>query len=162
MLNGKQEFDQVKVRDDELVELDKLKKLSCRYPVKSGAENSSGKTNILLQSYISNNARVSSFTLISDTNYVAQNASRVTRALFEICLKKGWAIAAEKMLAVAKSIDQRIWWHQTPLRQFNTLPVDSLYKLEENSIDVFKLFTLSASEIGNIVGNPHSGDKVKY
>jgi activating signal cointegrator complex subunit 3 len=36
----------------------------------------------------------------------------------EMCLKKGRAGAAVALLRLAKSCDRRIWWFQTPLRQF--------------------------------------------
>jgi hypothetical protein len=35
-----------------------------------------------------------------------------------MCLKKGRAGAALALLRIAKSCDRRIWWFQTPLRQF--------------------------------------------
>ena len=53
------------------------------------------KVNILLHKTLVisiNNSRVNSFTLQSDINYVAQNAGRITRALFEICLIKTWLV----------------------------------------------------------------------
>jgi len=50
-------------------------------------EESAGKANVLFQTYISQ-GKLTGFTVISDTNYVAQNAGRVGRALFEVCLRK--------------------------------------------------------------------------
>ncbi|CAK4141075.1 unnamed protein product [Aphanomyces euteiches] len=153
------EFEQVQVREDETVELDRIKK-SCKLPVK-GDSSSSGKANVLLQAYISNtSSKLTSFTLISDTNYVAQNGSRVTRALFEICLKKGWPLAAEKVLNVAKAIDHRMWWSQSPLRRFlNVLPFDAVARLEER-YDIDTLFTLSVGEIGVAVNSPRVAEKI--
>lgn len=91
--------------------------MSCKFQTLAPVEEFSGKCNVLLQAYISR-ARVNSFTLISDTNYIASNAGRVARALFEMCLKNGRASAALKFLRLAKSIDHRIWWFQSPLRHF--------------------------------------------
>ncbi|RHZ10963.1 hypothetical protein DYB37_005041 [Aphanomyces astaci] len=152
------EFEQVQVREDETVELERVKK-SCKLPIK-GENASSGKANILLQAYISNtSSRLTNFTLISDTNYVAQNGSRVTRALFDICLKKGWPVAAEKVLNVAKSIDHRMWWTQSPLRRFlHVLPFDAVARLEER-YDIDTLFTLSVDEIGVAVHSPRVAEK---
>lgn len=59
------------VRDEELEELDQLLCECCRLPVGGGVENSYGKINILLQTYISR-GEVDSFSLISDLSYVAQ------------------------------------------------------------------------------------------
>lgn len=59
------------VRDEELEELDQLLCNYCELPAAGGAENSYGKINILLQTYISR-GEVDSFSLISDLSYVAQ------------------------------------------------------------------------------------------
>ena len=88
------EFDQLKVRPEELPEIDQLKK-KMNVAVRGSTDDTSCKVNILLQGYL-NKTVVSSFTLQSDTNYVAQNASRITRALFEICLKRGWSNIANQ------------------------------------------------------------------
>lgn len=59
------------VRDEELEELDQLLCSYCELPAAGGVENSYGKINILLQTYISR-GEVDSFSLISDLSYVAQ------------------------------------------------------------------------------------------
>lgn len=56
----------------------------------------------LLQAYISR-ARIESFSLIADLNYVSQNAPRICRALFEICLRRGWSSLAEQLLTFSKA-----------------------------------------------------------
>lgn len=61
----------VQVRDEELEELDQLLCSYCELPAAGGVENSYGKINILLQTYISR-GEVDSFSLISDLSYVAQ------------------------------------------------------------------------------------------
>lgn len=150
VLCSSNEFDQIKSREDEMTELEKLKRQCCRVEVLGGSlESSMGKTNVLLQALISK-ARVSSFTLISDTNYVAQNASRVCRALFEICLKKNGAQKAEKFLQLAKCIDQRVWWDQSPLLQLPNVPAEVVANVEAQRLDIYDVllepakYTLSA------------------
>jgi len=59
------------VRDEELEELDRHRLDSCHVNVAGGSENTYGKVNILLQTYISQ-GRVDNFSLVSDTAYVAQ------------------------------------------------------------------------------------------
>jgi len=59
------------VRDDELDELDALVEENCMLKVKGGPENSEGKANILLQTYITG-GMVNSFSLSSDLMYIAQ------------------------------------------------------------------------------------------
>ena len=51
------------------------------------------KTMILLQAYIKQ-YEPKEATLYSDFNFISQNASRIARALFEICIQRGWASAA--------------------------------------------------------------------
>ena len=55
----------------------------------------------MLQAYISR-ARLESFSLIADLNYVSQNAPRICRALFEICLRRGWSSLADQVLTLSK------------------------------------------------------------
>ena len=65
------EFDQLKLRPEELVEMDKLKKHSyvrCRAPL----EDTAGKVNVLLQGYM-DQCKVTSFTLQSDMNYIGMH-----------------------------------------------------------------------------------------
>uniref|UniRef100_M4B634 Activating signal cointegrator 1 complex subunit 3 n=1 Tax=Hyaloperonospora arabidopsidis (strain Emoy2) TaxID=559515 RepID=M4B634_HYAAE len=130
VLCSSNEFEQLKSREEEMAELEKLKRGFCRFDILGGGMDTyTGKTNVLLQALIGR-ARVSTFTLISDTNYVAQNGSRVCRALFEICLKKNSARKAEKFLQLAKSIDQKMWWDQNALLQLPNVPYDVVAELD--------------------------------
>lgn len=120
------EFEQLKTREEEVLELERLEKQFCRFPVagSGGLVNYVGKTVVLLQALLGR-ARITSFTLVSDTNYVAQNGARVCRGLFELCLKQHNAGRAFTFLQLAKSIDQRCWMDQKPLiAQFATVPSD--------------------------------------
>ncbi len=90
------EFDQLKMRPEEIQEMDTLKKHTT-IRVKIPIEETAGKVNVLLQNYLSQ-SRITSFTLQSDTNYVAQNAGRIARALFELCLKRGWSTLAGTLI----------------------------------------------------------------
>ena len=101
MLAESSEFENMAVREDELPELDALAR-DCPYDVRGGAENKHGKINILLQAYISR-ARMDSFSLTADMMYVSQNAPRICRALFEICLRRSWSTVAELALTLCKA-----------------------------------------------------------
>ena len=59
------------VREDEMDELECLQHSSCQVVVAGGKENSHGKVNIMLQTYISRTS-VDSFSLVSDMAYIAQ------------------------------------------------------------------------------------------
>ena len=61
----------VQVRDDELPELELHLSTDCHVPAKGGVENTYGKVNILLQTFISRGI-VEGFSLVSDLSYVAQ------------------------------------------------------------------------------------------
>lgn len=155
------EFQQLKVRDEELEEMDKLND-ACVLPViGGGVENSFGKVNCLIQAYISR-ARVEGFSLISDQAYVSQNIGRIARALFEITLKKGWALMSGRLLNVCKSIEKQIWHFQNPMRQFESfLNFEVLSKIEDKNISVEKLRDMDSKEIGILLRHPKMGDKVK-
>ena len=152
------EFEQLKVRPEELPEIDELKK-HVSIQIKGAVENTAGKVNALLQNYI-NKRPVKSFTLQSDTNYVAQNAARITRALFEITLKRGWSSMATLFLSLSKSIDRRMRPDQTPLRQFDELPYDVIRRLEEVDANVNRLIDMNSKEIGQLCHNQKLGAKV--
>lgn len=105
MIANATEFSQMQSRDTEQQELDQLKQFSAPCQIKGEASSTSGKVNILMQGYISR-ASVDDFALVSDTNYVATNGSRVCRALFEIALSRSWP-SASVILTVSKMIEKR-------------------------------------------------------
>ncbi|KAK3578446.1 hypothetical protein CHS0354_037424 [Potamilus streckersoni] len=75
MVAKSQEFEQIKVRDDEMEELDIVLQEHCEMNVPGGVENTYGKVNILLQAYISRQS-LDSFSLVSDQAYIAQVFNR--------------------------------------------------------------------------------------
>lgn len=153
------EFDSLKVRPEELTEIDKLQKQSF-LRVKVASDDVAGKVNVLLQGYLSR-LRVDSFTLQSDTNYVAQNAGRITRALFEICLRKGWSGMSRYYLNLCKSIDRRVRLDHNPLRQFDDVPPECAQWLEKAKATHQHLLDMSAAEIGQLIHNQKLGPRVK-
>ncbi|XP_049753918.1 activating signal cointegrator 1 complex subunit 3 isoform X2 [Elephas maximus indicus] len=155
-----EEFDQIKVRDEEIEELDALLNNFCVLSAPGGVENSYGKINILLQTYISR-GELDSFSLISDSAYVAQNAGRIFRALFEIALRKRWPAMTYRLLNLSKVIDKRLWCWASPLRQFSILPPHILTRLEEKNLSVDKLKDMRKDEIGHILHHVNIGLKVK-
>ena len=56
---------------------------------------------VTVQAYVSR-ARAESFSLTADMMYVSQNAPRICRALFEICLRRSWSTAADMALTMCK------------------------------------------------------------
>ncbi|XP_077668994.1 activating signal cointegrator 1 complex subunit 3 isoform X3 [Eretmochelys imbricata] len=155
-----EEFEQIKVREEEIEELDALLNNFCELSAPGGVENSYGKINILLQTYISR-GEIDSFSLISDSAYVAQNAARIVRALFEVALRKRWPAMTYRLLNLSKVIDKRLWGWANPLRQFSVLPPSVLAKLEEKNLSVDKMKDMRKDEIGHMLRHVHIGLKVK-
>ncbi|XP_071253079.1 activating signal cointegrator 1 complex subunit 3 [Salvelinus alpinus] len=155
-----EEFEQVKVRDEEMEELEQMLCNYCELPAAGGVENGYGKINILLQTYIGR-GEVDSFSLISDLSYVAQNAARIVRALFEIALRKRWPAMTYRLLNLCKVIDKRLWGFAHPLRQFSILPHNVLARLEEKKLTVDKLKDMQKDEIGHMLHHVNIGLKVK-
>lgn len=114
-----------------------------------------------MQSYISR-AVINDFALVSDCAYVAQNATRILRALFEIALSRNWGPTASKILSLCKSFDRRLWPFQHPLSQFDAIPVDIIEKLERSTskMTIEEMRLLSVSEIGALVRHMKMGDTV--
>ena len=164
------EFENVRIRQEEMNDLDGLVAKCCPLPVTPPIHEPSDKAYVLLQAYISRYS-IRSFTLISDTNYIASNGGRVARAMFEMCLKKSEASPALKLLRIAKSVDQRIWWFQTPLRQFEgELKAQNIAAIENRMMgsdgyDTFEstlsLLDLQAREVGQLIHWAKGGDKVQ-
>ena len=155
MLSLSSEFENIKVRDEEVVELKKLEKSSCACDVDT-FDSFSGKANVLLQSYISR-CNPEDFALISDTAYVSQNASRILRALFQIALSRSWGPTASVILTLSKGVDKKMWSFETPLRQFD-LPFEILNKVEhlpQSSIESLK--DISEVELGELIRNKKMG-----
>nr|XP_028578883.1 activating signal cointegrator 1 complex subunit 3 isoform X1 [Podarcis muralis] len=155
-----EEFEQIKVREEEIEELEALLGDFCELPAPGGVENSYGKINILLQTYVSR-GEMDSFSLISDSAYVAQNAARIVRALFEVALRKRWPAMTYRLLNLSKVIDKRLWGWVSPLRQFSVLPPSVLSKLEQKNLTIDKLKDMRKDEIGHMLHHVNIGLKVK-
>uniref|UniRef100_A0A914PSC3 SEC63 domain-containing protein n=1 Tax=Panagrolaimus davidi TaxID=227884 RepID=A0A914PSC3_9BILA len=61
---------------------------------------------------------VANFALSSEMLYIAQNASRIARAYFEIVLRKGWSSTTHTCLLLSKCIERKMWDYQTPVCHF--------------------------------------------
>ena len=156
------EFEELRVRPEELAELDRLKAIA---PLKliAPVEDPSGKAAVLLQAYISQH-KCSAFTLISDCNYAVRKTALVhARAR---CSRLRCATAGPRarsgMLALTKAIDNRVWWFQTPLRQLDMrppLPPDALRNLEEKKSTIEQILDMLSRErasLGDPARAPHT------
>ncbi|KAI8066325.1 Sec63 Brl domain-containing protein [Gongronella butleri] len=156
MISLSSEFDNIKSRDTEHKELKQLLDKQCACDIKGGADSTHGKVNILLQSYISN-AYIDDFALVSDCAYVAQNAGRIARALFEIALNRHWGPTSAVLLAINKAVEKRIWTFQHPLQQMG-LPHDIVNKLEQRShASIEEMRDMEPAELGELVHHRRMG-----
>ncbi|KAL5720578.1 RNA helicase [Ranunculus cassubicifolius] len=148
------EFKYVTVRQEEKEELTKLMG-RVPIPVKDSMEEPSAKINVLLQAYISG-LKLEGFSLMSDMVFITQSAGRLTRALFEIALKRGWAQLAEKALNLYKMVTKRMWSIQTPLRQFPGIPDAIFLQLEKKGLAWERYYSLSSAEIKDLISSHSS------
>ncbi|KAL5723149.1 DNA helicase [Ranunculus cassubicifolius] len=161
MVAHSSEFENINVREEEQEELEALVRTSCPLEVKGGPSNKHGKISILIQLFISRGS-IDSFSLISDAAYISASLARIMRALFEICLRRGWCEMTSFMLEYCKAVDRRIWPHQHPFRQFdNDLSADIVRKLEDRGADIDRLKEMDEKDIGALIRYPYGGKMVK-
>ncbi|PFH60505.1 hypothetical protein XA68_10854 [Ophiocordyceps unilateralis] len=152
------EFKYIPVRQDEKMELARLLG-SVPIPVKESIEESHAKINVLLQAYISR-LNLTGLALMADMVYVTQSAGRILRAMFEICLKKGWASVAKIALDLCKMAEKRMWPTMSPLRQFPTCPRDIIHKAERMDVSWNSYFDLDPPRMGELLNMPRAGRTV--
>ncbi|KAK3150861.1 hypothetical protein QOZ80_3AG0238710 [Eleusine coracana subsp. coracana] len=159
MVAHSSEFENIVVREEEQDELENLARNACPLEVKGGPTDKHGKISILIQVYISR-APIDSSSLHSDAQYISQSLARIMRALFEICLRRGWSEMSSLLLEYCKAVDRKIWPHLHPLRQFDLSP-QILWKLEERNVDLDRLYEMEENEIGALIRFSHQGKSVK-
>lgn len=152
------EFKYIPVRQDEKLELAKLLG-RVPIPVKEGMEEPQAKINVLLQAFISR-LKLDGLALMADLVYVTQSAGRILRALFEICLKKGWASVAKVALDLCKMAEKRMWPTMSPLRQFPMCPREYVQKAERMDVPWSAYFDLDPPRMGELLGIPKAGRNV--
>ncbi|CAG9112769.1 unnamed protein product [Plutella xylostella] len=160
MLTRCSDFQQLKIRKEELTELWNLKDQFCELRIEDPPEDIHWKINILLQVYLSR-ARVQGSSLQSDLNYISQNAVRIVRALFEITLRKNNAYMAGLYLKMAKMLELQTWDFHSTLRQFNCFPIEVLSRLEYPMLTISQIRDMDQREIGDLIRNPKAARHVK-
>uniref|UniRef100_A0A5B7ARQ6 RNA helicase n=1 Tax=Davidia involucrata TaxID=16924 RepID=A0A5B7ARQ6_DAVIN len=161
MVAHSSEFENIVVREEEQNELEMLARTACPLEVKGGPSNKHGKVSILIQLYISRGS-IDTFSLISDASYISASLARIVRALFEICLRRGWCEMSSFMLEYCKAVDRQIWPHQHPLRQFDKdISPEILRKLEERGVDLDRLQEMQEKDIGALIRYAPGGRVVK-
>ncbi|KAL1337994.1 DExH-box ATP-dependent RNA helicase DExH14 [Arachis hypogaea] len=161
MVAHSSEFENIVVREEEQNELEMLVRSQCPLEVRGGPSNKHGKISILIQLYISRGS-IDSFSLVSDAAYISASLARIMRALFEICLRRGWCEMSLFMLEYCKAVDRQVWPHQHPLRQFDKdISGEILRKLEERGADLDRLLEMEEKDIGALIRYAPGGKLVK-
>ncbi|KAJ4471946.1 Sec63-domain-containing protein [Lentinula lateritia] len=151
-----EEFREIPIRQEEKIELGKLLE-RVPIPVKEGVEEGgAAKVNVLVQAWVSG-LKLEGFALVADMVYIQQSAGRIMRALFEICLKRGWAVPAKACLELCKMVEKRMWGSMTPLRQFKGVPQEVIRKAEGKQFPWYRYFDLSPPEIGELINLQNAG-----
>ncbi|GAM91498.1 hypothetical protein ANO11243_095490 [Dothideomycetidae sp. 11243] len=160
MISMSGEFDNITSREQEEKELARLKDEASPCDIEGGIGTNQGKTNVLLQSYISR-ARLEDFTLTSDMAYVAQNAARICRALFMIALNRRWGYQCQVLLSMCKSIEKRVWPYEHPFHQFE-LPQPILRNLDSKGsvTSIESMRDMETAEIGQLIHNTKMGHTI--
>ena len=152
------EFKYIPVRKEENQELERLLG-RVPIPVKESKNEPQAKINVLLQAFISR-LKLEGLALMADLVYVTQSAGRVLRAIFEICLRKGWASVAKTALDLCKMAEKRMWPTMSPLRQFPLCPRDIIQKAERIDVPWSSYFDLDPPRMGELLGVPKAGRTV--
>ncbi|ELP91076.1 activating signal cointegrator 1 complex subunit 3, helc1, putative, partial [Entamoeba invadens IP1] len=132
-----------KMREEEKKEMEEISR-RVKWAIK-GDDLAANKANILIQASLSHTV-LENFTLISETLYANQNASRVTRALFELACIRSLSSEAINLLELTKMIDQQNWNTVHPLFQFKSLPVQVVLRLQTKHIDVETICEMDKNE----------------
>lgn len=149
------EFKHQIVRQDEKLEITKLRE-RVPIPIKESVDEPSAKINVLLQTWISQ-LSLEGYALAADMVYVTQSASRIWRALVEICIIRGYARTTRHALELAKMTERRQWGSMTPLRQFPGVAPDLIRRLERKEFPWARLRDLEPNEMGELIGIPRAG-----
>ncbi|KAH9979649.1 putative RNA helicase [Russula compacta] len=156
------EFKLIPVRQEEKLELGKLLE-RVPIPVKESAEEPAAKINVLLQAYISQlkleaiGGTVCFSSFFPTVSYIPTLDFSILRAIYEICLKRGWAIPTRAALEMCKIVEKRMWSSMTPLRQFKGVPPEIIRKAEGKQFPWYRYFDLNPPEIGELLGIPNAG-----
>ncbi|KAJ1750776.1 Pre-mRNA splicing [Coemansia sp. RSA 990] len=146
------EFRLMPVRADERVELARLAE---RVPVPVRERDALAKVAVLLQAHVAR-LHLRGFALAADMAHVTQSAARIFRALFALCIGRGWARAAQRALVWCKQVERRMWAAMSPLRQLEC-PPDLLRAVERKPLAWARYLDLAEPELAELVGSPRAG-----
>ncbi|CCD23263.1 ATP-dependent RNA helicase BRR2 NDAI_0B02280 [Naumovozyma dairenensis CBS 421] len=153
------EFKYISIRQEERRELKELFE-KVPIPIRETIDEPQAKTNILLQSYISR-LRFDGFALRADMIFIQQNAGRLLRAMYELCLRQGWSRSTKILLNLCKSVERRLWYTNSPLRQFPNCPQEVIKRTESSTLPWNDYLNLeSPAAVGRAIRSERNGKHV--
>lgn len=155
------EFCNMKVRPDELENLDELKEIYGHFSIEPNVEDPIGKVFVLMQTFLSRGF-IKSISLASDMEYINQSAVRIARALFDIAIHQNKPSLASMCLRIAQAFEQRIRLSDSFLRQFNDLPINVVETIAQTGMDLQQLRDMDMRDLGHLVRNHRIASNLKY
>lgn len=153
------EFEHIRVRDEEKLELSRLAE-RVPIPIRESLDEPSAKTNVLLQAYISK-LSLEGLALRADMIHVSQNAARLTRALVLTAAALKQAVAFSKCQNLFKNVAKRQWSTQTPLRQFGSLiSSDAIRRIERKDVPFERYYDLEVQALQDLAKDKDVGRKL--
>ena len=164
LISSSKEFEQLKVRNDELEELEELM-LDCEYNVVGGVENFNGKTNVLIQTFLSRGS-TRCFSLNSDLMYIEQNSPRIVRGLFEIARKKGLSFLTNQLQEMALAFEQQCWPSFHPIFQFKSFVYKDrnyavLEKIRKRNVTLERMHDMSDQDLGAMLNDRRAVESIR-
>lgn len=73
---------------------------------------------------------------------------RITRALFDIVLRRNNPVMAGRFLILSKMLELQQWDSESPMRQFRILPFGIIEKIEARNMSVEDIREMDVKELG--------------
>ncbi|KAK9889219.1 hypothetical protein WA026_004497 [Henosepilachna vigintioctopunctata] len=144
LISSAVEFQQIQVRNDELEELERLRREYVQIEINLDVTNVEMKVMILIQTCISRGF-IRQSSLVSDSEYIMQNVVRLALALNQLAMERNFACLFSKTLIIAQMLEQRTWHFSHPLCQFKDInlktnfdiPIDDIRIMPEKEVIEF-------------------------
>ena len=79
----------------------------------------------------------------------------------QVAVKVGYSNLACEALKLCKVIEQQVWHHQTPLRQFNAIRTETCMKVERANLKIHQLCDYNTGELGRMIRDQRNAAHVK-
>ncbi|XP_045481609.1 activating signal cointegrator 1 complex subunit 3-like [Harmonia axyridis] len=161
LISSAVEFQQIQVRNDELEELDRLRREYVELESNLDVTTVEMKVMVLIQTCISRGfIRLSS--LVSDSEYIMQNVVRLASALHQLAVERNFASLVETTLVMSQMLEQRTWSFCHPLSQFKDMNFKGMDIMSSINISIEELRAMPAKEIIDMARNRNMGLRILH